>query len=117
MNRQNIWVHIAIAAVIISFAAVLGRLERMRSDLKFIGKNDERTASKPNAPTTKRATKSAATATGEPEVLVKFRPEVTSAQIERIAAKNNDRVEDSIEAVKNLTAIDDLDDADAETVA
>ncbi len=117
MNRQNIWVHITIAAVIISFAAVLGQLERMRSDLKFIGKTYDRTSSKPIAATTKRATKSAAATIGEPEVLVKFRPEVTAAQIERITAKNNDRVEDSIEAVKNLTAIDDLDDADAETVA
>ncbi len=116
MNRQNIWVHITIAAVIISFAAVLGQLEHMRSDLKFIGKSEQRAASKPVVRTAKPVVESRMT-TGEPEVLVKFRPDVTSAQIERIAAKNNDRVEDSIEAVKNLTAIDDLDDADAETVA
>ena len=30
---------------------------------------------------------------------------------------NNDKVEDEIEAVRSLVAIDDLDNADAETVA
>jgi hypothetical protein len=35
----------------------------------------------------------------------------------KLAGKNNDRVEDEIESVKGLVAIDDLDNADAETVA
>jgi subtilisin family serine protease len=53
----------------------------------------------------------------QPEVLVKFRPDVNMAEIKKIAAKNNDRVEDEIEAVKGLISIDDLDNKDKETVA
>ncbi len=53
----------------------------------------------------------------EPEVLVKFRPDVSLAEIKRIAEKNNDRIEDEIEEVKGLVSIDDLDNKDMETVA
>ena len=61
---------------------------------------------------TKRSSKDCA-----PEVLVKFRSNVSLTEIEKLAAKNNDRVEDEIESVKNLVSIDDLDNADAEKVA
>ena len=39
------------------------------------------------------------------------------AEIKKIAAKNNDRVEDEIETVNGLVAIDDLDNLDAKAVA
>lgn len=53
----------------------------------------------------------------EPEVFVKFKSGVTSDQIRKLAMKNNDSVEDAIEAVSGLYSIDDLDNADATAVA
>src|SRR6185369_6512726 len=54
---------------------------------------------------------------GRPEVLVKFKSGVSLSAIESLTARLNDRVEDSIESVAGLEAIDDLDNADANAVA
>ena len=111
MNRNNIWIHICIAVVIITFAAVFGQIRRWQVSPTFrTEKSVERTIPKPV--TVKRST-----AESEPEVLVKFRPNVSLADIKKIAVKNNDRIEDEIESVKGLISIDDLDNADAKTVA
>jgi subtilisin family serine protease len=56
-------------------------------------------------------------ANSAPEVMVKFKPGVSEEMVERITQGLNDRVEDEIEAVPGLDAIDDLDDASAESVA
>ncbi len=111
MNRNNFWIHFGIAVVIITTAAVLGQIRRWQSapELSVI-KNQPKSASKPKV--IKRSS-----AEGEPEVLVKFRPNVNWSDIKKIAAKNNDRVEDEIEAVKGLVSIDDLDNASPESVA
>ncbi|HEX8370362.1 MAG TPA: S8 family serine peptidase [Pyrinomonadaceae bacterium] len=111
MNRQNIWIHITIAVIIITTAAVLGQIRRWQSTLgMFNDKTVTKQAPKPVA--VNRTTKDC-----QPEVLVKFRPGVDLAEIKKIAAKNNDKVEDEIEAVKNLISIDDLDGLEAEKVA
>jgi subtilisin family serine protease len=111
MNRRNIWIHITIAVIIITFAAVLGQIRRWQSTLgMFNEKSVTKQTPKPLA--VNRSTKDC-----QPEVLVKFRPEVNLAEIQKIAARNNDKVEDEIEAVKNLISIDDLDGQDAEKVA
>ena len=112
MNRNNIWIHICIAVVVISFAAVFGQIRRwqMSPTFKTQTTNIERNTQKPT--TIKRSTTES-----EPEVLVKFRPNVSLADIKKIATKNNDRIEDEIETVKGLVSIDDLDNADAKTVA
>jgi subtilisin family serine protease len=111
MNRRNIWIHITIAVIIITFAAVLGQIRRWQSTLgMFNEKSVTKQTPKPLA--VNRSTKDC-----QPEVLVKFRPEVSLAEIQKIAARNNDKVEDEIEAVKNLISIDDLDGQDAEKVA
>src|SRR5262249_47286313 len=52
-----------------------------------------------------------------PEVLVRFKHGVTLDQIRRIASANHDSLTDEIEAVDGLSVIDDLDNADAQTVA
>ncbi len=110
MNRSNIWIHVTLAVVLIAFAAVLGQIDRWRAAL--------------TVPTTQpqiRAVRTGAddpiVKTGVPEVLVRFKPGVTLDKIREIAAKNNDKLADEIEAVKGLTSIDDLDNADATTVA
>ena len=110
MNRNNIWIHIGIAAVLITMAAVLGQIQRWKSSLgDRMGKTTV-AVSKPHS--SKRTL-----AQSEPEVLVKFRPGVNLADVRKIAAKNNDRVEDNLEIVKGLISIDDLDNADPEKVA
>lgn len=111
MNRRNIWIHITIAAIVITFAGILGQFRNWESKLRS-AKSVSDVKSAPKLLTVKRSAEA-----GEPEVLVKFRPEVTLAEIKKITRKNNDRVEDRIESVKGLTSIDDLDNEDAETVA
>jgi subtilisin family serine protease len=110
MNRNNFWIHFCIAVILIAFAAVLGQLRLWQSKPLFSRNTAVKSTPKPIAP--KRSVDER-----QPEVLVKFRSDVSLAEIRRIAEKNNDRIEDQIEEVKGLIAIDDLDNASAETVA
>ena len=113
MNRNNIWIHIGIAVVIVTMAAVLGQIRRWENSLRA-ARNQSGDVMKtvPKPASLKRSA-----ADSEPEVLVRFRPGVSLAQIRSLAARNNDRVEDEIESVKGLVAIDDLDNADSADVA
>ena len=110
MNRKNFWIHLTIAVIVISFAAVLGQIRLWQSKPFFSRNNQTKSAPKPAAP--KRPT-----GESQPEIFVKFRSDVTLAEIKKIAERNNDRIEDNIETVKGLVAIDDLDNATAEQVA
>ena len=111
MNRNNLWIHLGIAVTLIAMAAVFGQIRRWQSALDFQAmERKAKPVSKPIA--VKRSEKDC-----QPEVNVKFRANVSLAEIKKIAAKNNDRIEDEIEAVKNLVSIDDLDNMDAEKVA
>ncbi len=107
MNRNNIWIHIGIAVVIVTLAAVLGQVGRWETSLK--APKIARTTSVAEAERERRDAVSA-----EPEVLVRFKSGVSLDEIRRVAALNNDSVEDNIEYVKGLVSIDDLDDKDAE---
>src|SRR5690606_38170849 len=105
MNRGNILIHIVIAVVLISLAAVVGQIGRWRSMLKV----QDTTAKKvEKASPSVRVTET----DGAPELLVRFKPGVSLPQIRRIAASVNDRVADNYESVSGLVAIDDLDYAD-----
>ncbi|MDQ3798156.1 MAG: S8 family serine peptidase [Acidobacteriota bacterium] len=116
MNRQNIWIHITVAVIIITMAAVLGQIRRWQSTLGMF--NDKApTVTTPTKPSIKPMSVNRSTKDCQPEVLVKFRPEVDLTEIKKIVAKNNDKLEDEIEAVKNLISIDDLDGLEAEKVA
>ncbi|MCY7375524.1 MAG: S8 family serine peptidase [Pyrinomonadaceae bacterium] len=110
MNRNNFWIHFCIAVIVVAFAAVLGQLRLWQSKPFFSRNITTKAVPKPIAP--KRSVDDR-----QPEVLVKFRPNVSLSEIEKIAAKYNDRVEDKIEIVKGLVAIDDLDGRGMETVA
>ena len=111
MNRNNIWIHVGLAVILISVAAILGQMERWRASL--VSHNAEisqkRVEKKPAAVSDIPA--------GKPEVIVRFKPGVSLDKIRTIAAAHHDRVNDEIEAVSGLTTIDDLDDADPETIA
>ena len=110
MNRNNFWTHLCIAVIVITFAAVLGQLRHWQSKPFFSTANVTKSVPKPLAP--KRSTDER-----QPEVMVKFRPDVSLAEIRKITERNNDRIEDSIENVKGLISIDDLDNQDKEKVA
>ena len=110
MNRNNFWIHFCIAVIVVAFAAVLGQLRLWQSKPFFSTNTATKSTPKPIAP--KRSTDER-----QPEILVKFRAGVSLAEIRKIAAKHNDRVEDNLENIKGWTSIDDLDNKDMETVA
>lgn len=110
MNRSNIWVRIAVVGIVVVFAAVLGQIRRWQSAPLPRVEVDQTSPQRPK--TTARTEKDA-----EPEVLVRFKPGVKLADIKRITGRFNDRVEDNLESVKGLVAIDDLDGADMDSVA
>ena len=117
MNRNNFLPHVALALILILVAAFAGQLRRWqtqwKSRMRIIPAEEKRrepinnTESAPFEPRQAKA----------PEVMVKFKPGISEEAIQRITRGLNDQVEDEIEAVPGLDAIDDLDDVDAETVA
>src|SRR5687767_11504153 len=112
MNRNNIWIHVGIAVVLITLAAILGQIARWKVALNGPVVVQHETKSKNYCDTKKRALKA-----GTPEVLVRFKSGVSMDEISRLTVANNDAMSDEIEAVRGLTVIDDLDNADAEAVA
>jgi len=108
MKRSNVWIHIGLATIFVVIAAVAGKINR--TDFSSIGMDREVSVDPAAAPVR-------TISESEPEVLVRFRQGVSLDQIKRLAASNNDRLEDEIEIVNGLVAIDDLDNADAESVA
>lgn len=112
MNRNNIWVHIVIAIVLVGMAAIAGQIARWVSNDRVVEVNKPSTRV-PNKPVAVPRSVNER----EAEVLVKFKSNVSLAEISKLAAKNNDRIEDEIETVRGLVAIDDLDNAKAEKVA
>ena len=115
MNRNNIFIHLALALVLILVAAFAGQLSRWRKQLRsHVGIVP--TAEKKQPTTTEEIALSETRSCGPPEVLVKFKSGVSQARIEEITAGFHDRVEDRIENDPGLEAIDDLDNADASSV-
>lgn len=106
MNRNNIWIHVGIAVVLITLAAVLGQIARWRTALHG-----------PAVPTRKIEITTNIERTSNPEVLVRFKSGTSLDRVREIASANHDTLIDEIESVDGLTAIDDLDNADAKTVA
>src|SRR5689334_18017270 len=116
MNRNNFLPHIALALVLILVAAFAGQLRKWQTqwkNMRIIPAEEKRREPINNiesAPFEPRGTSA-------PEVMVKFKAGVSEDTIEKITQSLHDQVEDEIEAVPGLDAIDDLDDADAEAVA
>ena len=117
MNRNNFLPHVALALVLILVAAFAGQLRKWQMQMKHRVRIFP-AAEKRRAPINNiDAAPFEARANEAPEVMVKFKPGVSEAAIQRITEGLHDRVEDEIEAVPGLDAIDDLDDASAESVA
>lgn len=110
MNRQNFLGHLALATMLIMVAAFAGQVQRWQSSFDTKSNTEVRRVEDERAMLVEEAERS------EPEVLVKFREGVSTERIRAVAARLNDRVEDEIEAVGGLVAIDDLDGVSAEFV-
>ena len=113
MNRNNFLIHIALAVVLIMVAAFAGQLRRWQKEYRTRVRIIPAEEKMRRAVTTAEVGEIEARTLTIPEVLVKFKPGVSESTIRGITAKFNDRVEDSIESVRGLEAIDDLDNADA----
>jgi subtilisin family serine protease len=115
MNRNNFFIHLALAFVLILVAAFAGQLSRWKKQWgTHIGPIPASEKKKPS--TTEEIALSETRNFGRPEILVKFKSGVSQEAIERLTALRHDRVEDRIENVPGLDAIDDLDNADASTL-
>jgi subtilisin family serine protease len=105
MNRNNLLAHLALATAIILAAAFIGQVRRWRNEWKPVPV----VRGVLELETTPVAAKGA-------EVLVRFKPGTTLDYIKSIVASHHDRFEDEIEAVDGLTAVEDEDGLDADTV-
>jgi subtilisin family serine protease len=115
MNRNNFFIHLALALVLILVAAFAGQLGRWRKQWKAHVRIVPATEKKqPRTPD--EIALSDSRSLGSPEVLVKFKSGVSNETIEALTARFNDRVEDRIESDSGLEAIDDLDNADAASI-
>ena len=116
MNRNNIFIHLALAFVLILVAAFAGQLSRWQKQWKT--QVHLVPMEKKRATTTADFALSEARSFGRPEVLVKFRSGVSQETIESITSRFHDRIEDRIENAAGWESIDDLDDAEpAATIA
>lgn len=115
MNRNNIFIHVSLALVLILVAAFAGQLNRWQKQWKSQARIIPVTEKKrPN--TVAQIALSETRNFGRPEVLVKFKTGVSRESIESLALRLNDRVEDRIENIAGWTSIDDLDNADAAAI-
>ncbi len=113
MKRNNIWIHIGVAVIFVAIAAILGQVGRWQRSLVRDHASVAKHSRSEQTPRSVARTR----AQSEPEVLVRVRPGVTREQFEAATAKNNDRIEDSLELVNGLYSVDDMDDADPAEVA
>ena len=100
MNRNNIFIHLALALVLILVAAFAGQLSRWRKQWKSHMRIDTRQRKEEQHDHVEEIALSETHSFGRPEVLVKFKSGVTQETIERLTAQRHDRVEDRIENVE-----------------
>jgi subtilisin family serine protease len=115
MNRNNIFIHLALALVLVLVAAFAGQLNRWRKQMPLEVRIVP-TSEKKQPTTTEEIALTESGSLGSPEVLVKFRSGVSQERIDQLTAAFHDRVEDRIENAEGWEAVDDLDNADATTV-
>jgi thermitase len=116
MNRRNYTVHVALAAALVVLAAAAGHIERWERGRSAAPRPAVESAPQRVSSEEQKRARRELDNTGEPEVLVRFRAGVSEERIQAIAAGLHDRVEDEIESVKGLAAIDDLDGESTERI-
>ena len=77
MNRNNIWIHVTLAVVLVVFAAVLGQIDRWRAALSV-------PSTQPQIKAVRTTGDDPIVKSGVPEVLVRFKPGVTLDKIREI---------------------------------
>lgn len=112
MNRNNIFIHLALAFVLVLVAAFAGQLNKWRKTARTHIQIVPATEKK-RATTSEEIALSETRSFGRPEVLVKFKSGVSREEIEILTQRFNDRIEDRFENVDGWEAVDDLDNADA----
>lgn len=113
MNRNNFFIHLALALVLVLVAAFAGQLSKWRKQWR---PHIVPTTEKKQPTTVDEIALNDGRNSGNAEVLVKFKRGVSNEAIEALTARLNDRVEDRIENADGVEAIDDLDNADAASV-
>ena len=114
MNRNNFALQLALAIVLILIAAIAGQFRKWQkhwesatrimpgAEKKLEPFDRDQIDVAPNA--------------DPPEVIIKFREGISEDSIRTITTRLNDRIEDEIESVPGLAAIDDLDNEEAERI-
>jgi subtilisin family serine protease len=111
MNRQNLFKHLTLALALVFLAAFAGQIRRAgRERVYEAAPRVAPVEAQPAAPDDAEANEDA-------EVIVRFRPGTTDEEMERIAARLNDRVADRFENIDDEAVIDDQDGRTAEQVA
>ena len=87
MNKKNMWVHLGIALFVVGIAAIAGQIRSWQVEF-----SETKEAPIERIEKTIRNAPKRAKADSEPEVLVRFRPEISFSQIKKIISRNNDRV-------------------------
>jgi thermitase len=113
MKRNNIWIHLTIALVLILLAAFAGAVRKWQ---KTRTPAPQSSSSSQERNDTSDDADEADQRTDKAEILVRFRPGVTQNTIDSLTQRLNDQVEDQIESVANLEVIEDEDGKDAESM-
>jgi subtilisin family serine protease len=116
MNRNNFLPHLALALVLILVAAFAGQLRKWQKHW-CSSVRDMIPASKSHAGfDDDENTREDGERFNHPEILVKFHAGTSEDTIRKITSRFHDRVEDEIESVSGLTAIDDQDNDDPDAL-
>src|SRR5258708_15879845 len=111
MSRNNIWIHLTIALVLVLVEGFAGGVRKWQNNGKraqqSLSSSQGRKHGSDDADETDPQNNKA-------EILVRFRAGVTQNTIETIARRLNDQVEDQIESVTGPEVIEDEDGKDAE---
>jgi subtilisin family serine protease len=112
MNRNNIWLSVSIALVLILIAAFAGQLHKWQKQ-----RHSRQSSTSQRGPDGSASEDEATDdVSRKTEILVRFRSGVTRQTIEALTRRLNDEVEDRIEAVDGLEVIEDEDNRSADEV-
>ena len=119
MHRNNIWAHISLALALVLIAAFAGQVVKWQRHWSSTRQSPTSTSTTGTDEESDEGEETDQEKNGpdKAEVLVRFRPGITSEAINQIAQRLNDEVEDRIEAIDGLDVIEDEDGKDAESVA
>lgn len=104
MNREKIWMHLTLVAIVVFIAAVAGQVRRAGHE------NRRQHVYQSTREISERAT-TRITINNGVDAIVRFRPGTSAARIDQIAASFADRIEDRIESFDDemISVIDDED--------